>query len=67
MSPQMQQIVNNTGNTASLAALGGWFIGVLPVIATTLTAVWFSILITEKITGKQLHELVIYVWRKICG
>ena len=67
MSPQTQQIVNNTGNTASLAALGGWFIGVLPVAATVLTVIWFSILILEKITGKRFHELVMCAWRKICG
>ena len=67
MSPQTQQIVNTTGNTASLAALGGWLAGVLPGIATTLTAVWFGILITEKITGKRFHDLVVCAWRKICG
>lgn len=55
---QTQQVVKATGDTTALAALGGWFIGVLPIIATLFTVIWFGILITEKITGKPFNELV---------
>mgnify|MGYP001569179907 FL=1 len=46
MQPQLQQAVKVTGDTTALAALGGWFVGVLPIIATLFTVIWFGILIT---------------------
>ena len=65
MQPQVQQAIKTTGDTTALAALGGWFVGVLPIVATLFTVIWFGILITEKITGKAFHELVRCAYRKV--
>ena len=67
MQPQIQQAVKGTGDTTALAALGGWFVGVLPIIATLFTVIWFGILITEKVTGKSFHELVLCAWQRFKG
>ena len=61
------QIVRATGDLTAWGALIGWFVGVLPSIATGLTALWFGILIMEKLTGKSFHELVRCAWRKLFG
>ena len=37
----------------SLSALGGWFIGALPVIATGLTVIWTAIRIYETETVQR--------------
>ena len=52
------QTVETIGNTTALGAFGGWLVGALPVAATAVTFVWFSILIVEKVTGKQFVEIV---------
>lgn len=65
MSPQTQDIIDKTGHTAALASLTGWFVGVLPTIATLFTVLWFGILIVEKITGKPFSELVQRVCRRL--
>ena len=67
MQPQVQQLAKGTGDITAWGALIGWFVGALPAIATSLTALWFLILITEKVTGKQFHELVRCAWRKLLG
>ena len=67
MQPQVQQLTKGAGDITAWGALIGWFFGVLPSIATGLTALWFLILITEKVTGKQFHELVRCAWRKLLG
>jgi len=67
MQPQIQQTVKATGDVTALAALGGWFVGILPTIATLITVVWFTILIIEKVTGKPFSELVRCAWRKLLG
>ena len=58
MQPQAQQVIKSAGDVTAIGALAGWFVGILPVIATSVTALWFTILIIEKFTGKQFHELV---------
>lgn len=65
MQPQIPQAVKVTGDTTALAALAGWFVGVLPTVATLITVLWFGILITEKLTGKPFHELVRCAYRKV--
>lgn len=65
MGLQFQPIAKATGDITAWGALIGWFVGVLPSIATALTAVWFAILITEKLTGKPFNELVRCAWRKL--
>lgn len=67
MTPQIQQAVKSTGDATAWGALIGWFLGVLPSIATALTALWFAILITEKFTGKPFNELVRCVWSRLRG
>lgn len=67
MQPQVQSAIKVAGDTTAWGALIGWFVGVLPSVATGLTAIWFLILITEKITGKQFHELVRCAWEKLRG
>ena len=62
---QVQPVIQVVGNTTALAAFGGWLVGILPPIATGLTAIWFAILITEKVTGKKFHELVFCALTKI--
>lgn len=54
----MQTQTEVVGNTTALGAFGGWLVGILPAIATGLTVIWFAILITEKVTGRQFVELV---------
>ena len=65
MTPQGQQTVEVAGHAAGLGALGGWIAGVLPPLATLVTFIWFSILIVEKVTGKQFVEIVRCAWRKL--
>lgn len=60
-----QQAIEVAGHTSAATAFIGWVAGILPALATLVTLLWFSILITEKITGKTFHELVICVWRKL--
>ena len=67
MTPQIQQAVKTTGDISALGALGGWFVGVLPIIATLFTVIWFGILITEKLTGKPFHQMVLCAWNKLRG
>ena len=67
MPPQALQAARATGDVTAWGALIGWFVGVLPSVATGLTATWFAILITEKVTGKPFSELVRYAWRKLFG
>ena len=67
MQPQVQSAVKVAGDTTAWGALIGYFMGVLPTIATGLPVMWFAILITEKFTGKPFHELVRCVWSKIRG
>ena len=64
---QPQQIIKTTGDVTALGALGGWFVGVLPIIATLFTAIWFAILITEKVVGKPFHEMVKCAWLWLKG
>ena len=66
MTPQMQIVAKTSGDVTAWGALIGWFVGVLPNIATALTVLWFAILIAEKITGKPMNELVkcAYTWIK---
>ena len=67
MQPQVQQALKTTGDVTALSALGGYIAGLLPSIATAVTIVWFSVLLTEKFTGKPLHELVRCAWNKLRG
>mgnify|MGYP001612452218 CR=1 FL=1 len=67
MNPQIQPIVKATGDITAWGALIGWFVGVLPSVATGLTALWFAILILEKFTGKPFHEVVRCTWNKLRG
>lgn len=46
------------GDISALGALAGWFVGVLPIIATLFTVIWFGILITEKVTGRAFVDIV---------
>ena len=62
---QAQQVVKAGGDLTAWGALIGWFVGVLPSIATGLTALWFAILILEKATGKPFNEMVRCAWRKL--
>ena len=67
MTPQVQQAVKTTGDVSALGALGGWFVGILPIVATLFTVIWFGILIAEKVTGKPFHQMVLCAWQKIRG
>lgn len=60
-----QQAIEVAGHTSAITAFLGWIAGVLPPLATFVTVVWFSILITEKVTGKTFHELVRGAYRKV--
>lgn len=51
-------VVKAGGDVSALGVLAGWFVGVLPTIATLFTVIWFGILITEKVTGRAFVELI---------
>jgi len=65
MAPQTQQALKMGGDASAIGALAGWFVGILPTIATLFTVIWFAILITEKVTGRPFAELVRCAWSKI--
>jgi len=60
-----QQIIKPVGDVTALSALAGWIVGILPSIATLFTIIWFGILITEKVTGRQFVDIVRSVCRRI--
>lgn len=65
MPIKYQHAIDVSGHASAWTAFLGWFVGLLPALATSVTIVWFCILITEKVTGKPFHELVKYAWTKI--
>jgi hypothetical protein len=69
MAPQqsVEQTVRSTGDITAYGAFIGWLVGILPSIATLVTAMWFTILIIEKITGKPFHQMVRCAWNKLRG
>lgn len=67
MQSQLQQAVKTTGDVSAYGAFFGWLVGILPSIATLVTVLWFTVLLVEKFTGKQFHELVRCAWIKIFG
>jgi hypothetical protein len=54
----MGQKIEAAGHAVAGGSFFGWLAGVLPVAATAVTFIWFSILIVEKFTGKQFVEIV---------
>lgn len=67
MQSKTQQAVEFSGHASAWTAFIGWFVGILPSVATAVTIVWFCILITEKFTGKPFHDLVRCAWSKLFG
>jgi len=52
MKPSIDADVMKSGmDIASLSAVGGWLVGVLPAIATLLSVVWFALRIVEQLKG----------------
>jgi len=52
MKPAIDADVMKSGmDIASLSAVGGWFIGALPAIATLLSVIWFALRIVEQLKG----------------
>lgn len=49
-----QNIIDATPHVGVIAALAGW----LPPIAAALSIVWIALQITEKVTGRPMHELL---------
>lgn len=50
----VQQSIDAVPHIGVVAALAGW----LPPIAAALSIVWIALQITEKVTGRPMHELL---------
>lgn len=49
-----QNLIDATPHVGVIAALAGW----LPPIAAAFSIVWIALQITEKVTGRPMHELL---------
>jgi hypothetical protein len=69
MTPQqpVEQTVRSVGDITAYSAFIGWFVGILPSLATLVTVIWFTILIIEKVVGKPFHQMVRCAWNKLRG
>jgi hypothetical protein len=68
MTPQTQQIVKEQAPNAVFVVT--WIAAMaefLPPIAALLSAIWFALQITEKVTGKKIPVLIQCLWNKIFG
>lgn len=50
----VQNVVDATPHVGVIAALAGW----LPPIAAAFSIIWIGLQITEKVTGRPMHELL---------
>ena len=64
---QTQQIVKHVTDGGAVGITGAAILGYLPYISALFGIIWFSIQITEKMTGKPFHELVRCAWEWIKG
>jgi hypothetical protein len=51
-----EQMVRNSGDLIGLATWGAWFVGWIPTIGLTFTAIWTFFRLVEMITGKPFHQ-----------
>jgi hypothetical protein len=67
MTPQVQQNLKHGGDAIfGVGALATLF-GYLPAIAAGLSAVWFTLQIIEKITGKPIPTIISCLWNRARG
>jgi hypothetical protein len=66
MASEAQIAARTAGDVTALSALAGWFVGILPSLATLVTALWFSLLIIEKLTGRSMHSILCSAWSALC-
>lgn len=57
----VQQSIDAVPHIGVVAALAGW----LPPIAAALSIVWIALQITEKVTGRPMHELLAPVCERL--
>lgn len=63
---QTQQAIKVTGDATAYGTAVATLVGWLPNIAALLSILWFAIQITEKVTGRTLHDMLRCRWDCVC-
>lgn len=62
---ETQHILKTMGDVTAYGTVVATLFGWLPNIAALFSIIWLGMQMTEKITGKTFHELILCAWDKL--